>query len=102
MDADSISDDLTIQQVMLDSIEEDTFDGVEQEREGIMAEIARLTALLEEAKKPGNSHGAGPSSHQRPGMCALILVLWILHACRTQHEFDMNLALLPFVPLHIP
>ncbi|KAK7209286.1 hypothetical protein V2G26_016464 [Clonostachys chloroleuca] len=66
MDVDTISDDLTIQQVMLNSIEEETLDDVEKEREGIMAEIARLTALLEEAKKPGNSHGARPSSHQKP------------------------------------
>lgn len=102
MDVDTISDDLTIQQVMLNSIEEETLDDVEKEREGIMAEIARLTALLEEAKKPGNSHGARPSSHQKPGMCALILVLWILHVCRTQHEFDMNLALPPLVLLRIP
>ncbi|VUC30344.1 unnamed protein product [Clonostachys rosea] len=65
MDVDTISDDLTIQQVMLSSIEEETFDGVEQEREEILAEIARLKALLEEAKKPGQSHEGGSSSRQR-------------------------------------
>jgi hypothetical protein len=51
MDVDEITEELTVQRVLLSSIEDDHSDGVEEERAELRAGIARLKALLAQAMR---------------------------------------------------
>lgn len=57
MDADALTEELTIQQVILDSLEGETFDGVEEEKRVARDDIQRLKRLLRAAKHKHNVHG---------------------------------------------
>ncbi|KAF4124467.1 hypothetical protein GMORB2_5133 [Geosmithia morbida] len=46
-----LSEELTCQQVMLKSLEDPCFDDVEEEREEMRAEIARLQRLIDKVKR---------------------------------------------------
>ena len=48
---DQLTEELTCQQVMLSSLEGESFDGVEAERDEITTDIARLERLLERAQR---------------------------------------------------
>lgn len=49
-DLDVLSEELTIQRVMLNSLDDETYEGVEAEREEHRAEIAHLKELIAKAK----------------------------------------------------
>lgn len=48
---DQLTEELTCQEVMLGSLEGEAHDGVEDEREEIRRDMARLNRLLEKAKR---------------------------------------------------
>ena len=51
MDVDALTEEVTIQQVILDSLESESFAGVEEEREEAQKEIGRLKRLLKAARR---------------------------------------------------
>lgn len=51
MDVGLLAEELTCQQVMLRSLDHETHDGVDEERDELRAEIARLRGLLARAKQ---------------------------------------------------
>ncbi len=61
-DAIRLKEDLTIQQVILESLQSEDFDGVDQEREDAQDEIKRLTGLLK---------AAAAAAAAASGMCML-------------------------------
>lgn len=65
-DITRLKEDLTIQQVILESLQSEDFDGVEQEREDAQDEIKRLTGLLK----------AATTAAAASGTCA-----WIIGCC---------------------
>lgn len=65
-DVDELTEELTIQKVILDSLQTETFDGVEEEKREAEKEIEQLKRLLRAAKKKQASQG----ELWRPG-CAI-------------------------------
>ena len=51
-------EDLTIQQVILESLEDADFDGAEAERQEARDEIERLQGILKEAAAASGMHGS--------------------------------------------
>lgn len=68
-DYDALTDELVVQEVILDSLQTETFDGVEQERHEAKREIDRLRALLSQQPRPaqfpaGDRNGDGGRYHR--------------------------------------
>lgn len=56
-DVDALTEELTIQKVILDSLQTETFDGVEEEKKEAEKQIEQLKGLLRAAKKKQASQG---------------------------------------------
>ncbi|PNP48956.1 hypothetical protein TGAMA5MH_00115 [Trichoderma gamsii] len=51
MNCQELQEELTVQEVILDSLQGETFEGVEQDREEAQAEISRLKRALQALRK---------------------------------------------------
>lgn len=51
MNCQELQEELTVQEVILDSLQGETFEGVEQDREEAQAEISRLKRALKALRK---------------------------------------------------
>ena len=85
LDVTALTEELTIQQVILDSLRNEHFDNIEEERREARLEIERIKALLDKAQRDARhtNHGEPPPSHFSYPLRTLsrYLVLLLHRAC---------------------
>lgn len=77
MDVAALTEELTIQKVILDSLQNETFEGVEEERFEIRQEIDRLKKLLRLAKPRDHADGKAACSALLACCCSSDTCWWM-------------------------
>jgi hypothetical protein len=83
LDVTALTEELTIQQVILDSLRDEHFDNIEEERREARLEIERIKALLDKAQRDARhtNHGEPPPSRFSYPLRTLSRYLILHRAC---------------------
>lgn len=80
MNCQELQEELTVQEVILDSLQGETFEGVEQDREEAQAEISRLKRALQALRKAKKDE-QGTKGKNRYSLPYLSFYLYLATAC---------------------